>query len=302
MPPSRATRPGRGAGLRPRPRDPAHQPRPPCGVNGGPCTGVVFPLSGLQRAAKVLRHALARSRASRISGVGPPARAAVDCRGPAPRRRRANPPCAGKGSPPAGDLGEMNIRGAAPRTTDRCRTKPTHRTCSTRRTRSGCAFPGAGDPAVKLPEPERRRGGPHAAVRRQPRHRDAGVPGRCAREPVRGDARAVPGRGLPGTGQVRVPSVGAVEQGPPELRGRMVFCLYPHQTIYVVPAGAVTVVPDGMPPARRARRHRRNRRQRPLGCGSAGRRPRRVVGAGMVGCCVARLLARFLIGRSRSST
>src|ERR1043165_9961146 len=45
-------------------------------------------------------------------------------------------------------------------------------------------------------------------------------------------------------------NVGAVEQGPPELHGRTVFCLYPHQTAYVVPAGAVTVVPDGVPPAR----------------------------------------------------
>ena len=45
-------------------------------------------------------------------------------------------------------------------------------------------------------------------------------------------------------------NVGAVEQGPPELRGRTVFCLYPHQTAYVVPVGAVTVVPDDMPPAR----------------------------------------------------
>ena len=31
-------------------------------------------------------------------------------------------------------------------------------------------------------------------------------------------------------------SVGVVEQGPPELLGRTVFCLYPHQTAYVVPA------------------------------------------------------------------
>src|SRR5215217_2418817 len=45
-------------------------------------------------------------------------------------------------------------------------------------------------------------------------------------------------------------SVGVVEQGPPELRGRTVFCLYPHQTAYVVPARAVTVVPDDVPPAR----------------------------------------------------
>src|SRR5215210_5105425 len=37
--------------------------------------------------------------------------------------------------------------------------------------------------------------------------------------------------------------VGAVEEGPAELRGRTVFCLYPHQPAYVVPAGAVTPVP-----------------------------------------------------------
>jgi len=45
-------------------------------------------------------------------------------------------------------------------------------------------------------------------------------------------------------------NVGAVEQGPPELRGRTVFCLFPHQTAYVVPADAMTVVPDDVPPAR----------------------------------------------------
>ena len=69
-------------------------------------------------------------------------------------------------------------------------------------------------------------------------------------------------------------SVGAVEQGPPELRGRTVFCLYPHQTAYVVPSGAVSVVPGGRATRpRRARRHRRDRGQRPLGRGAAGRRP-----------------------------
>ena len=34
-------------------------------------------------------------------------------------------------------------------------------------------------------------------------------------------------------------NVGEVEEGPPGLRGRTVFCLYPHQTAYVVPAAAV---------------------------------------------------------------
>lgn len=45
-------------------------------------------------------------------------------------------------------------------------------------------------------------------------------------------------------------SVGVVEQGPPELLGRPVFCLYPHQSRYVVPVHAVHLLPDGVPPAR----------------------------------------------------
>src|SRR6266508_1356256 len=89
-------------------------------------------------------------------------------------------------------------------------------------------------------------------------------------------------------------SVGAVEQGPPELRGRAVFCLYPHQTAYVVPAGAVTLVPEDVPP------------RRAVLAGTVETAVNAVwdaapllgdhvtvVGAGMVGCCVARLLSRF---------
>ena len=45
-------------------------------------------------------------------------------------------------------------------------------------------------------------------------------------------------------------NVGVVERGPAELVGRRVFCLYPHQTRYVVPAGALHVLPDDVPPAR----------------------------------------------------
>ncbi|MEU4424939.1 zinc-binding alcohol dehydrogenase [Actinoplanes sp. NPDC024001] len=45
-------------------------------------------------------------------------------------------------------------------------------------------------------------------------------------------------------------NVGVVEAGAPELVGRTVFCLFPHQTRYVVPAESVTVVPDGVPAAR----------------------------------------------------
>ena len=42
-------------------------------------------------------------------------------------------------------------------------------------------------------------------------------------------------------------SVGVVERGPADLLGRTVFCLYPHQTAYVVPADAVLPVPDDVP-------------------------------------------------------
>ena len=45
-------------------------------------------------------------------------------------------------------------------------------------------------------------------------------------------------------------SVGIVERGPAALQGRHVFTLYPHQTRYVVPARAVTVIPDDVPPQR----------------------------------------------------
>jgi hypothetical protein len=45
-------------------------------------------------------------------------------------------------------------------------------------------------------------------------------------------------------------NVGRVERGPHELLDRPVFVLYPHQTRYVVPARAVQLVPEEVPPAR----------------------------------------------------
>jgi NADPH:quinone reductase-like Zn-dependent oxidoreductase len=45
-------------------------------------------------------------------------------------------------------------------------------------------------------------------------------------------------------------NVGRVERGPSSLEGRIVFCLYPHQTLYVVPAEAVYPLPDDVPPQR----------------------------------------------------
>jgi threonine dehydrogenase-like Zn-dependent dehydrogenase len=89
-------------------------------------------------------------------------------------------------------------------------------------------------------------------------------------------------------------NVGLVEAGPGSLVGRVVFCLYPHQTRYVVPAAAVVAVPEGVPPRRAVLAGTVETAVNALWdapplIGDAVT----VVGAGMVGCCVAALLRRF---------
>ncbi|MCE6993341.1 zinc-binding alcohol dehydrogenase [Saccharothrix sp. S26] len=87
-------------------------------------------------------------------------------------------------------------------------------------------------------------------------------------------------------------NVGVVERGP--LLGRTVFCLYPHQTHYVVPADAVTPVPDTVPAARAVLAGTVETAVNALWDAKplVGDRVA-VVGGGMVGCAVAALLARF---------
>ena len=89
-------------------------------------------------------------------------------------------------------------------------------------------------------------------------------------------------------------NVGLVEDGPPQLRGRTVFCLHPHQTAYVVPASAVTVVPDDVPVSRAVLAGIVETAVNALWDAAplVGDRVA-VVGAGTVGCCVARLLTRI---------
>jgi threonine dehydrogenase-like Zn-dependent dehydrogenase len=89
-------------------------------------------------------------------------------------------------------------------------------------------------------------------------------------------------------------NVGVVEQGPPELTGRIVFCLYPHQTRYVVPASAVTVVPDDVPATRAVLAGTVETAVNAVWDAAplVGDRIA-VVGGGMVGCSVAGVLARF---------
>jgi threonine dehydrogenase-like Zn-dependent dehydrogenase len=89
-------------------------------------------------------------------------------------------------------------------------------------------------------------------------------------------------------------NVGFVEHGPAELRGRTVFCLYPHQTAYVVPAGAVAVVPEEVPPERAVLAGTVETAVNALWDAAPLLGDRiTVVGSGMVGCCVARLAGRF---------
>src|SRR4029078_10542273 len=78
-----------------------------------------------------------------------------------------------------------------------------------------------------------------------------------------------------------------------DLVGRTVFCLHPHQTAYVVPATAVTVVPDGVPARRAVLAATVETAVNALWDAGPLLGDRvAVVGAGMVGCCVARLLSR----------
>lgn len=89
-------------------------------------------------------------------------------------------------------------------------------------------------------------------------------------------------------------NVGKVERGPEELRGRSVFCLYPHQSCYVVPAQAVLPLPQGVPPSRAVLAA--NLETAINGLWDGAPRPGdviAVVGAGAVGCLIAWLAGRI---------
>ncbi|MEU8686240.1 zinc-binding alcohol dehydrogenase [Streptomyces sp. NPDC048611] len=89
-------------------------------------------------------------------------------------------------------------------------------------------------------------------------------------------------------------NVGVVEEGPSALLGRTVFCLYPHQTHYVVPVSAVTPVPDSVPASRAVLAGTVETAVNALWDAAplVGDRIA-VIGAGMVGCSVAAVLARY---------
>jgi NADPH:quinone reductase-like Zn-dependent oxidoreductase len=103
---------------------------------------------------------------------------------------------------------------------------------------------------------------------------------------------------LPGPVKYGYLSVGVVEEGPSELLHRSVFCLYPHQDRYVVPVSALTLLPPGVPPRRATLAGVAETAVNAL-WDAAPRLGDRVavVGAGMVGCTVAAMLASFPLDR-----
>ncbi|HVL56017.1 MAG TPA: zinc-binding alcohol dehydrogenase, partial [Burkholderiaceae bacterium] len=89
-------------------------------------------------------------------------------------------------------------------------------------------------------------------------------------------------------------SVGMVEQGPAELLGRPVFCLHPHQTRYVVDAGAVLPIPPAVPPKRAVLAANAETALNALWDGAPRVGDRiAIVGAGVVGSLIAWLASRI---------
>ena len=89
-------------------------------------------------------------------------------------------------------------------------------------------------------------------------------------------------------------SVGEVLHGPPELRGRQVFCLYPHQQHYTVPADALYSLPPAVPPARAVLAANLETALNGLWDAGVGPGDRvTVIGAGSVGCLAAWLASRI---------
>ncbi len=99
---------------------------------------------------------------------------------------------------------------------------------------------------------------------------------------------------LPGPLKYGYTNVGVVEHGPSALLDRSVFCLFPHQTRYVVSASAVEPLPHGLPPRRAVLAA--NLQTAVNGLWDAAPRAGdriSVVGAGTLGCLVAWLASGY---------
>lgn len=89
-------------------------------------------------------------------------------------------------------------------------------------------------------------------------------------------------------------TVGVVEEGRPDLVGRQVFALHPHQTLFTLPADAVVPLPDGVRPERAVLAANMETALNAVWDGGAGPADRiAVVGGGAVGMLSAWLCARL---------
>ena len=88
--------------------------------------------------------------------------------------------------------------------------------------------------------------------------------------------------------------VGRVEEGPANLKDRLCFALYPHQTVFNLAAQNIVPLPDGLPPERAVLAANMETALNALWDGAPGPADRiAVVGAGVLGLLVARLCARM---------
>jgi NADPH:quinone reductase-like Zn-dependent oxidoreductase len=89
-------------------------------------------------------------------------------------------------------------------------------------------------------------------------------------------------------------AVGVVEAGDRALIGRRIFALYPHQTAFALPARAVIPLPDSVPARRAILAANMETALNALWDSGAGAGQQiSVIGAGLVGCLIARLSSRL---------
>lgn len=89
-------------------------------------------------------------------------------------------------------------------------------------------------------------------------------------------------------------AVGEVEAGPSEWLGRRVFCLHPHQSRFVAPIAALSLLPDDVPARRASLAANMETALNALWDSGAGPGDRiAIVGCGLVGLLVAYLCARL---------
>src|SRR6476659_8819251 len=87
--------------------------------------------------------------------------------------------------------------------------------------------------------------------------------------------------------------VGRVEHGPAELQNRLCFALYPHQTVFNLPAENIVPLPEGLPPERAVLAANMETALNATWDGESEKARRiAVVGAGVLGLLVARLCVK----------